>query len=379
MTPHQAKPTSSFQRLVLKVGASVLTTAEGHFSLATVNRLADELAEFRLSGGQLLIVSSGAIACGMDTLKFSSRPKTLPELQACAAIGQGKLMKAYEDAFSRHGIHTAQILLTRDAFHDRLRYLNVRNTVHSLLEMGVIPIVNENDTVSTDEIRFGDNDLLSALMATLVHPDILVLLSDVTGLMNRSTGERIDRIISIKELDEIACAHVNDKNKKYSVGGMQAKLDAVRVALQSGVTVILANGKTVGLFSGLIRGENVGTIFVPKKGKMKLHKQWLAHNAKVKGGIFVDDGARKAIVEGGKSLLASGIRKVEGHFQPGSIVCIRDASGHEVARGLVNYSSEELSKVMGKKTSEIRTILKTNYFEEVIHRDNLAVLVEASS
>ncbi len=364
------------RRIILKVGTSMLTTAKGHFSLSSVQQLVDQIAHLRSKGKECIVVSSGAIACGMDTLRLSIRPKALPGLQACAAIGQGKLMKAYEDAASKHGFHTAQILLTRDALHDRLRYLNFRNTLNSLLSFEVLPIVNENDTVSTDEIRFGDNDMLSALVATVVQPDLLVLLTDVSGLINRSTRERIPHILSISELDHAVKNHIYDEAKQHTVGGMFAKLKAVRVAMQSGVPSIMADGKSECILEDILSGKDCGTWFIPTKSRMKARKQWLAYNAKVKGVLAVDGGAFDALVGAGKSLLASGIKRVEGNFKEGDIVSLCDQRGHEFARGLVNYSYEDLCKIMGKKTQEIRAILEGTPYQEVIHRDNLAVLLE---
>lgn len=366
----------NIRRIVVKVGTSMLTTSKGHFSLSRVNQLIDQIARLRTKGKQIIVVSSGAIACGMDTLKLALRPKNLPELQACAAIGQGKLMKAYEDAASGHGFHTAQILLTRDSLDDRLRYLNFRNTLNSLLEFKVVPIVNENDTVSTDEIRFGDNDMLSALIATVVQPDLLVLLTDVEGLINRTTRKRISRIQSIAELDDAIKNHIYDEAKQHTVGGMFAKLKAVRVAMQSGVPAVMADGKSDQILENILAGEDCGTFFIPTKSRMKAKKQWLAHNAKIKGTIGVDAGAYGALVSSGKSLLASGVRRLEGNFKEGDIVSVCDQNGHEFARGLVNYSYEDLEKIMGKKSQEIRAILKDTPFQEVIHRDNLAVLLE---
>ena len=284
-------------------------------------------------------------------------------------------MKAYEDAASKHGFHTAQILLTRDALHDRLRYLNFRNTLNSLLSFDILPVVNENDTVSTDEIRFGDNDMLSALVATVVQPDVLVLLTDVTRLINRSTRERIPHILSISELDHAIKNHIYDEVKQHTVGGMFAKLKAVRVAMQSGVPSVMADGKSESILEDILSGKDCGTWFIPKN-RMKARKQWLAHNAKVKGVLAVDAGAFDALVRAGKSLLASGVKRVEGNFKEGDIVSICDQHGHEFARGLVNYSYDDLCKIMGKKTQEIRAILESTSYQEVIHRDNLAVLLE---
>ena len=376
MNPNIEHQKKNVRRIVIKVGTSMLTTAKDHFSLSRVNHLINQIARLRLKGKQIIVVSSGAIACGMDTLKLSLRPKTLPELQACAAIGQGKLMKAYEDAASKHGFHTAQILLTRDSLDDRVRYLNFRNTLNSLVAFEVVPIVNENDTVSTDEIRFGDNDMLSALIATVVQPDLLVLLTDVEGLINRTTRERISRILSIAELDHAIKNHIYDEAKQHTVGGMFEKLKAVRVAMQSGVPVVMADGKSEDILEDILAGKNCGTFFIPTNSRMKAKKQWLAHNAKVKGTIGVDAGAYAALVSSGKSLLASGVKRIGGNFKEGDIVAVCDQNGREFAKGLVNYSYEDLSKIMGKKSSEIRDILKDTPFQEVIHRDNLAVLLE---
>ncbi|MBI4431576.1 MAG: glutamate 5-kinase [Candidatus Omnitrophica bacterium] len=364
------------RRIVLKIGTSVLTTAKGHFSLAAVNQLVNQIASLRKDGKEMIVVSSGAIACGMDTLRITARPRTLPELQACAAVGQGKLMKAYEDAAIQHGFHTAQILLTRDGLYDRLRYLNFRNTLNSLLALGAVPIVNENDSVSTDEIRFGDNDMLSALVAAAVQPDLLILLTDVSGLIDRAKHTRIPRIASVTELDHAIKNHVYDEVRQHTVGGMFAKLKAIRIVMRSGVTAVMADGKLENILEDILQEKDCGTFFIPVKSRLKGRKQWLAHHAKVKGVLAVDSGAYEALVMSGKSLLASGVRRVEGNFKEGDIVSICDHHCREFARGLVNYSYEDLCKIMGKKSQEISAILNATTFREVIHRDNLAVLLE---
>ncbi len=359
------------RRIVVKVGTSILTAKSGRFSRDEVERISAEVLEILKEGCEVVLVSSGAIGCGMDVLGLKSRPKELPLLQACAAIGQGKLMKFYEDFFSKRKFHTAQILLTRDGIQDRERYLNARNTFNALLRMRVLPVVNENDTVATEEIRFGDNDNLSAFVSALVEADLLVILSDVDGFYLKGKT-RLDQVKSLSQIDKDLRAHLYSNERAETTGGMEAKLEAARLAMQSGVPMVIANGREKGILKKILAGEPVGTWFHASLKKRALRKNWLAFSH-AKGDLEVDDGARKALIERGTSLLPTGIRKVHGAFNLGDAVRIIDAKGAEIARGLANYGAEELEKIRGHRTDEIQKLLGYKYYDEVIHRDNMVI------
>lgn len=371
MTPSFLKEAG---RIVVKVGASVLTAGGEKISKTSVERVAEEVLGLMRDGCQVVLVSSGAIACGMEALGLKARPKELPRLQACAAIGQGKLMKLYEDFFSRHQFHTAQVLLTRDGLQDRERYLNTRNTINTLLRMGILPVVNENDTVATEEIRFGDNDILSALVSSLAEADLLVILSDVDGFYLKDRT-RVDSIVSLSQIDQELKKHLVVHNRAKTTGGMEAKLQAARFAMQSGVPMVIASGLKAGVLRRIVDGEPVGTCFLAGSKKRAQRKNWLAFSS-AKGEVVVDGGAERALVASGRSLLPSGIVKVSGSFQLGDAVRIMDRRGYEIGRGLVNYSREEIETIRGRKTQEIRSLLGYKYYDEVIHRDNLVITKE---
>ena len=360
------------KRVVVKVGTSILTSKAGLFSKDEVERISQEILDILNEGYEVVLVSSGAIGCGMDVVGLKARPKELPALQACAAIGQGKLMKIYEDFFSKKKFHTAQVLLTRDGIQDRERYLNARNTFNALLRMRVLPVVNENDTVATEEIRFGDNDNLSAFVSALVEADLLVILSDVDGFYLKGKT-RLDHVKSLGQIDKELRAHLYTNDRAKTTGGMEAKLEAARLAMQSGVPMVIANGREKGVLRKVLAGESVGTWFHASEKKRALRKNWLAFSH-TKGDVEVDDGARKALVDRGKSLLPTGIRKVKGAFSLGDAVRIVDARGAEIGRGLANYGAEELEKIRGHRTDEIQKILGYKYYDEVIHRDNFVVM-----
>jgi glutamate 5-kinase len=306
----------------------------------------------------VVLVSSGAIGCGMKTMGFKKRPQELKTLQACAAIGQGKLMKAYEDLFSEFGYHTGQVLLTRNGFQDRARCLNVRHTIQELVRLRAVPIINENDTVSTEEIRFGDNDTLSVCVAELIEADLLILLSDVDGVYaGGRAGDVISRVDQLSEVDELFQHVFNREKKVVTAGGMQTKLEVAKRAMRSGIS------------------KKIGTLFVtPKTERRGFKKNWLTDLTQAHGNIQVDDGAYKALLQGGKSLLPSGVRELDGHFKAGDSVRVSTEEGKTFARGIVNYSKEELSRIKGKRTSDIAAILGYKHHDEVIHRDNLVIL-----
>lgn len=363
---HKAK------RWVIKIGTSTLTTAEGHFSSRHLENVVAQVIMLLRRSIQVILVSSGAIALGMDTLKRAKRPKVLSELQACAAIGQGKLMKAYEAAFSDQGFHAAQILLTQDGLQDRQRYVNAKNTIEALLQMGAVPVVNENDTVATEEIRFGDNDILAAQVANLVEASLLVFLSDIGGLYLKDQT-LIRQIRSPEELKEYA-AHVRPKRNEKTAGGMKSKLKAAHVAMRSGIPIVLANGRDERIVERILKGEEVGSLFFPAAQKTNSWRRWLAHSAASKGMLIVDTGAHRALAEAKRSLLAGGVLRCSGNFKLGDVVELADESGHVFARGLIHYSRDELMKIKGRKTKEIDSILGYKRSDELIHRNNLVFL-----
>ena len=328
-------------------------------------------------GYDVVVVSSGAIGSGMGELGIEKRPSTLPELQAVAAIGQSKLIGAYDECFKLHGYHAAQILLTREDFEDRQRYLNTCNTIHTLFQMNAIPVVNENDTISVDEIKFGDNDALSALVTNLLNADLLIILSSVDGLYDRCpTAKSKATVIPIVEnvshdIKQLAF----DSKTARGIGGMQTKLEAASVVTNAGEAVIIANGRMDNVLKKIVQCENVGTLFLPKEEKLTSRKRWIGYTIKPKGKIYVDDGAMHALAEKGKSLLASGIVSVEGAFSKGDIVSVCKKEDRTIfARGLTNYSSEEIEKIKGCSTSHIAKVLGYKLYDEVIHRDNMVIL-----
>lgn len=363
---------SKSKRWVIKVGTSTLVTAEGHFSSHQLESIVAQVVTLLRRNIQVVVVSSGAIALGMDTLKLTKRPRSLPELQACAALGQGKLMKAYETAFSSRGFHSAQILLTQDGFEDRRRYVNAKNTVEALLKIGSVPVVNENDTVATEEIKFGDNDVLAAQVAGLVDANLLVFLSDIDGFYLKDKTI-IRHIHSPGELKEYA-AHIHTKRSEKTMGGMETKLQAAHIAMRFGIPIVLANGRDEHVIDRVLKGEEVGSLFHPSSEKLNARKKWLAHAASSKGRLMVDAGARQALVHGKRSLLASGVVACSGNFKLGDPVEVVDESGTVFARGLVNYSREEVEEIKGQKTAAIQSLLGYTRCDELVHRNNMVFL-----
>jgi len=364
----------SVKRVVVKVGSSILCDDKGNFSKACVIRICKELLFLLKEKKECILVSSGAIACGMDMIRVKKRPQELPLLQACAAIGQGKLMKVYEDFFVKKKYHTAQILLTQDILHDRQRYLNTRNTFNALLDLGILPIVNENDTVVTDEIRFGDNDRLSAIVSQIVGADLLINLSNVSGVLDQEQ-KVVSEVQTLKELENLKRMVFVSKAEK-TVGGMKSKLDAARILMSSGIPMMIGDGKDFNILRRIFNSENVGTLFVPFKRRTSFTRTWLIYSASPKGKVFLDRGAFEAVWSRGKSLLPGGIINLEGHFKAGDAVRVLNEKGEEFARGLTNYSREELEKIQGKRSSEIEQLLGHKFYDEVIHRDNLVLLKE---
>ena len=365
------------KRVVVKVGTRVVTVGEDALSAEHIERIADDVTALRERGLEVAVVSSGAIGAGMRRLGLSERPRAIPELQAAAAVGQSLLMNAYKLAFRRHGSTVGQILLTADDLRDRNRYVNARNTLEALFRFKVVPIVNENDSVAVDEIldiRVGDNDTLSAYVANLINADLLVLFSDVDGLY--SGDPRLDehaRLIPVVDRitpELLECA--GGAGSDIGVGGMRTKLRAAEIVTTSGGMMIIADGGSAGLLD-LLDGKEVGTLFKSRPGRLKDRKRWIAFAPVQKGSVVVDDGAAKAIESGGKSLLPSGIVEVAGTFDIGEIIDVQHGPG-TVARGVTRYTSDEVQKIRGLKSSQIASTLGRPGDDEVIHRDDMVVL-----
>ncbi|MCG3150389.1 MAG: Glutamate 5-kinase [Verrucomicrobiae bacterium] len=323
------------RRVVVKFGTGLLTDDQNRLAVPAIERLARQVATLHSGGRQVVLVSSGAIAAGMGALGFARRPKHLPELQAAAAIGQGKLMALYGEVFGQLNLHVAQILLTHDDLKSRGRHLSARSTLETLLARGIIPIINENDTVAVDEIKFGDNDRLGALTATLIDADLLIILSHVEGLLDR-TRQLIPVVPEItREIEALA----GGTDRVTSVGGMKSKIDAAKICTRAGIPMIIADGDRGAVIGDVVDGGDIGTIFLPKTGKLESRKRWIAFFQKPVGNLVVDDGARQALCTSGKSLLAQGVVRTEGKFTAGDLVTISDLAGNEFARGLVKGST----------------------------------------
>jgi len=366
------------RRLVVKVGSGLITAREAGLDPGRIGALADELAAVRHHGTEVALVSSGAVVAGMARLKLQVRPRSIPEKQAAAAVGQSALMEHYETAFARHGVTVAQILLTQADVSARARYLNARNTLTTLLGYGVVPIINENDTVAVEEIKFGDNDNLSALVAQLIDADLLVLLTDVDGLYTSDPSRdpqarKLDTVEAVTpEIERLVWSDAD----RVAVGGMATKLQAAQKAAASGVPMVIASGREPGTLARVLRGEPVGTYFPPRGDRLAARKRWIAFAVPPQGRLLVDAGARQALIERGKSLLPSGVVDIEGDFDAGEVValCAADGDGKEFARGLVNFDAQELRTIRRAKTTEIESLLGYKSFDEVVHRDNLVVL-----
>ena len=359
-------------RIVIKIGSSLLNRKYRQH----VEELIHQVHEFMNGDKEIVLVSSGAIFFGMQELHKTSVPETLPQKQATAAVGQPKLMKFYQEEFNRLGLDTAQVLLTRDGIHNRQTYLNASNTMNSLLEMGVVPIVNENDTVATDEIQFGDNDTLSVLVTTLVDADLLIILSDVEGLYPGDPAEHAQPLAKVEEIDdeikEIAGPADRDSS---TVGGMITKIQAAETVTSSGTPMVIAAGKEKNVLARIINGEEVGTLFVPRRGTEAIRgrKRWIGYHLLPKGYIQVDSGAVTAIENRGTSLLPSGVMRADGQFERGDAVKILTPDEEEFARGLTNYNRQEVNDLKGCQTDEISDILGHHYFDEIIHRVTMVV------
>jgi glutamate 5-kinase len=358
-------------RIVVKIGSSSLTAGTG-LDGDQVDALVDALATARRRGDEVVLVSSGAIAAGLQPLGLKARPRDLPTQQAAASVGQGLLVHRYTERFASHDIVAAQVLLTLDDVTRRSHYRNAYQTFARLLELGVVPIVNENDTVATSEIRFGDNDRLAALVAHLVHADRLVLLSDVDGLYDRHPGEPdAERIGEVASMDELAGVDVSRVGSAVGTGGMVTKLEAARLAMAAGIPVTLTSAEQAG---AAIAGERVGTLFSATGRRRSTRLLWLEHASDTKGSLHIDDGAWRALSERNASLLPAGIASVAGTFVAGDPVDVITADGAVVARGIVNYDSGELPSMLGRSTKDLAADLGADYEREVIHRDDLVLL-----
>lgn len=367
---------SKIRRIVVKIGSSILTDSSGNLFEPRFDEIAKQVSDIRSKKVEVIIVSSGAIASGMKKLKIENRPAEIHAKQAIAACGQSSLMWSYEKSFSEYDLYVAQVLLTHDGLADRKRFLNARKTINQLFKMGIIPIVNENDTVAVEEIMFGDNDNLAALVTSLSEADLLILLSDIKGFYDKDPKKHSDaRFIShISEVDDEIERISGKTSGKTTVGGMRTKIQAIKKASDFGVPSIIANGANDGVLNKIFEGDEVGTLFLPSKDKLSARKHWIAYNLKSFGEIVVDEGAKKAITSKGKSVLPSGIKDVRGNFGIGDPITCIDEHGSEVAKGITSYSSEEIKKIAGAKTKEVENILGYKYSDEVIHRDDLAVI-----
>jgi glutamate 5-kinase len=368
------------RRLVIKVGTGLITQPRLGPDPDRIAALAGDIAAVR-EGREIVLVTSGAIATGMARLTLAERPRSIPEKQAAAAVGQSALMWHYEHAFKRHGLPVGQVLLTAHDIADRARYLNARNTLLALLKFGVLPVVNENDTVAVEEIKVGDNDNLSALVASLIDADLLVLLTDVDGLYTSDPAKdaaatKLDTVDAITdEIERLVWRGTGEG----SVGGMATKLQAARQAAAAGVPMVIASGRKQGVLARILKGEPAGTYFAPKADRLGARKRWIAFAVAPQGRLTVDAGALEALTQHGKSLLPSGVVKVEGDFAAGEVVGLAgDADGREFARGLVNFDADELRKIQGAKTREIVQRLGYKSVDEVIHRDNLVIFPQPS-
>lgn len=364
------------RRLVVKVGSGVLSPGTFTIDRAMIEILAVEITALMEQRLQVVLVSSGAIMAGMGKLGLVERPQSIPLKQAVAAVGQGALIATYDEAFHPRGRHVAQVLLTQEDTRDRARYLNARNTLFTLLELKVLPVINENDTVAVEEIKFGDNDTLSALVASLVDADLLVILTDQDGLY--TADPRSDpqaQLIPLVEGEEgLRGFGAGPTRSVIGIGGMDSKVEAAQLAVSSGIPTIIANGHAPHVLTCLMAGEPLGTLFVPRRSRMGGRKRWLAVASRPKGTIRVDEGAKRALILEGRSLLPSGVRGSERPFGIGDVVALVGPDGAEFGRGLANYSADEVERIKGRRTGEIEKVLGYRHSDEVIHRDNLVVL-----
>jgi len=369
------KAVAESTRWVVKIGSSLITDDGRGLNHQAIQAWAEQIAALRESGKEILLVSSGAVAEGMARIGWDKRPNSLHELQAAAALGQMGLIQHFESCFKKHDIHTAQVLLTHEDLSNRQRYLNARSTLKTLLKLGAIPIINENDTVATDEIRFGDNDTLGALVSNLVEADTLIILTDQQGLFDKDPRHNKDaRLISQSTASNKDLTAMAGDGGALGQGGMRTKITAAQCAARSGTTTIIACGSEADILKKIAQGYAVGTLLTADNEPLTARKQWLANQLKIAGKIYLDAGASKALQKSGMSLLAVGVNKIEGSFQRGEVVSCFDDNGTEIARGLINYDSKESQKIKGQTSEQIESILGYVDDAELIHRDNLVLL-----
>ena len=364
-------------RVVVKVGSSSLRDTDGGLDRNLVGSLVDQIAQLRRGGTQVVLVSSGAVAAGLGPLGLARRPADLPTQQAAASVGQGVLIHEYQARFAGHGIASGQVLLTPTDVVDRVRYLNARHTFDRLLELGAVPVVNENDTVATDELRFGDNDRLAALVASMLNAQLLVLLSDVEGLYPQRPGTATEELVAVERVDDFAAldpAVIGPSTTDVGRGGMASKLEAAKIATFSGASAIIAAARRPGVLADVVAGGHVGTWFPPSRRRPESRKLWIAFAPLPQGSLVIDAGAVRALVERGSSLLAAGIIDAQGDFTAGDPVDVLDPDHRPIARGLTTYAAAEVRKILGRSTSDLQAELGDAYTREVIHRDSLVVV-----
>lgn len=367
MTSERAMPDG--RRIVVKIGSRSLLGDHRGALTHRLAALAEEVAQLRSEGRSVLLVSSGAIALGRQSLGFDKRPNDIALLQACAAVGQSRLMRAWEEAFTRYGMPVAQLLLTHADLADRERYLNARAALDALSELGAIPIINENDTVAVDEIKFGDNDQLAAMVATLAGADLLVLLTDVEGLLDER-GQRVPLVSDVGEVQKLA----SSGKSELGTGGMASKLEAAHRASLRGVPVVIGDARNPAIIRQIIAGEDVGTLVSPIGTKLASRKHWIAYTLRPRGALVLDAGAAEAIRSGGRSLLPAGVMGVRGDFSPGDSVVLLGPDGAEIARGLSRYATRDVAKLAGANTRDIQELLGFHGGDEIVHRDDLVVV-----
>lgn len=361
------------KRIILKLGSMVLASPEGGVDQNLIDSLASEVAVLRKAGYVFVIVSSGAILMGMREMGRKCMSNTMKVKQALAAVGQSKLMNAYDSAFGAHGIKVGQVLLTREGLEDRRRFVNSRNTMEALLRMGVLPVINENDSVAVEEIRFGDNDFLSSMVVNLTDADLLVIMTDIAGLYDRDPRLGEGRLVEVVgQVDDRIMEMAGGAGHAGS-GGMSSKVLAAKRTAHMGIPTVIADGRGRGNLSRILAGEPVGTIFLPSREKLASRKHWIAYSGRTKGILVIDDGAVRAICQKKRSLLPAGILEVRGEFEQGMLVSCVDSEGHEVARGVTSFSSDQVRLVMGRHSRDVEELVGADASEEIIHRDHLVL------
>lgn len=367
---------SKIRRVVVKIGSALITNDGKGLDHLAITRWSDQIAQLRLSGIDVVLVSSGSVAEGMTRLGLRQRPNSIHVLQASAAVGQMGLVQAYESCFQQHGVHSAQVLLTHEDLANRQRYLNARSTLRTLLDFAVVPVVNENDTVATDEIRFGDNDTLAALVANLIEADLLLILTDQKGLFDSNPDDNPNaRLIEKADADdEMLMGFAGTSKGALGQGGMQTKVIAAQKAARSGTHTVIASGHEIDVIKRVVKGEQIGTFLTASKEQMVARKQWLAGHMRCAGELVLDDGAVRVLQNSGASLLPIGVKEVKGDFKRGEVIACISLKGKEIARGLINYPADEARKIIGHTSKQISDILGYVDDEELVHRDNLILL-----